>query len=390
MIPYGRQNISEEDIDAVIRILRSEYLTQGPEVPQFEEDMANYCSVEFAVASNSATSSLHLACLALGVGPGDYVWTSSITFVASANCARFCGAEVDLVDINPKTFNMCVENLEERLLIANRNGKLPKVIIPVHMAGQACEMEKIKLLADNYGVKVIEDASHAIGGSYKGLHIGSCKYSDITVFSFHPVKIITSGEGGIAVTNNQELAAKMALLRSHGITRDPASMRNPHAGPWYYEQLELGFNYRLTDIAAALGRSQLKRIDNFVQQRHEIADRYDKLFADTDIKVPFRDPDAHSSFHLYVVQPDLRSLRTSQNELFDRLRSQGILANLHYIPIYRHPYYQNLGLSASEYPNSEAYYATAMTLPIYPGLKAEEQEYIMRTLVTPIGRQTLF
>jgi dTDP-4-amino-4,6-dideoxygalactose transaminase len=223
------------------------------------------------------------------------------------------------------------------------------------MAGQACEMEKIKLLADNYGVKVIEDASHAIGGSYKGLPIGSCKYSDITVFSFHPVKIITSGEGGVAVTNSQELASKMALLRSHGITRDPASMRNPNAGPWYYEQLELGFNYRLTDIAAALGRSQLKRVDKFVQLRHEIADRYDELFTDVNVEVPFRDPDAYSSFHLYVVHPDLRSLRTTQNELFDRLRSQGILANLHYIPIYRHPYYQNLGFTASKYPTSEAY-----------------------------------
>ena len=389
-IPYGRQSISEEDIAAVTTVLRSEYLTQGPAVPRFEELVGETCGAKFGVAMNSATSALHVACLALGVGRGDRVWTSAVTFVASANCARYCGALVDFVDIDDQTYNMSMSDLERRLEIADSDGTLPKVVIPVHLAGQSCDMERIKFLSQKYGFRIIEDASHAIGSSYKGEPVGSCKFSDITVFSFHPVKIITTGEGGMAVTNDQSLAASMALLRSHGITREPEQMKAAADGPWYYEQLGLGFNYRMTDIAAALGCSQIERLREFVEERNQIAQRYDLMLRDYPVRTPWQHPDSRSSFHLYIVRPDTRALHTSHRELFERLRSRGILVNLHYIPVYRHPYYASFGYDMNEYPVAEGYYAEAISLPIFPGLLQSQQEEIISALVEPRGHQTLF
>jgi UDP-4-amino-4,6-dideoxy-N-acetyl-beta-L-altrosamine transaminase len=389
-IPYGRQSISEDDIAAVTTVLRSEYLTQGPAVPRFEELVGETCGAKFGVAMNSATSALHVACLALGVGRGDRVWTSAITFVASANCARYCGALVDFVDIDDQTYNMSMSDLERRLEIADSDGTLPKVVIPVHLAGQSCDMERINFLSQKYGFRIIEDASHAIGSSYKGGPVGSCKFSDITVFSFHPVKIITAGEGGMAVTNDQSLAASMALLRSHGITREPEQMKSTADGPWYYEQLGLGFNYRMTDIAAALGCSQIERLREFVEERNQIAERYDLMLRDYPVRTPWQHPDSGSSFHLYIVRPDTRALHTSHRELFERLRSRGILVNLHYIPVYRHPYYASFGYDMNEYPVAEGYYAEAISLPIFPGLLQSQQEEIISALVEPRGHQTLF
>ena len=337
MIPYGQQNISQDDIDAVVEVLRSDFLTQGPLLPEFEKIVAGYCGVNHAVAVNSATSALHIACLALGVGPGDLVWTSPITFVASANCARYCGADIDFVDIDPDTYNMSVERLEEKLEHAKQKGRLPKVVIPVHLSGQSCEMEKIHALSVQYGFQIIEDASHAIGGSYKGGKIGSCRYSDITVFSFHPVKIITTGEGGMAVTNDPTLAKHMSRLRSHGITRYPSEMTHLPDGSWYYQQIELGFNYRMTDIQAALGISQMRRLDDFVSQRHVIAARYDELLKDAPVTRPCQHPDAHSALHLYIVRLHVDLMKYSHREVFERMRADGIGVNLHYIPVYRQP-----------------------------------------------------
>jgi UDP-4-amino-4,6-dideoxy-N-acetyl-beta-L-altrosamine transaminase len=359
-------------------------------VPRFEELVGETCGAKFGVAMNSATSALHVACLALGVGRGDRVWTSAITFVASANCARYCGALVDFVDIDDQTYNMSMSDLERRLEIADSDGTLPKVVIPVHLAGQSCDMERINFLSQKYGFRIIEDASHAIGSSYKGGPVGSCKFSDITVFSFHPVKIITAGEGGMAVTNDQSLAASMALLRSHGITREPEQMKSTADGPWYYEQLGLGFNYRMTDIAAALGCSQIERLREFVEERNQIAERYDLMLRDYPVRTPWQHPDSGSSFHLYIVRPDTRALHTSHRELFERLRSRGILVNLHYIPVYRHPYYASFGYDMNEYPVAEGYYAEAISLPIFPGLLQSQQEEIISALVEPRGHQTLF
>lgn len=389
-IPYGRQTISSEDIDAVVEILRSEYLTQGPAVPKFEERVSAVSGSRFTVAVNSATSALHIACLSLGVGKGDRVWTSAITFVASANCARYCGAEVDFVDIDEMTYNMSVHDLERKLQHADRNGTLPKVVIPVHLAGQSCDMEAVHALSTRYGFRIIEDASHAIGASYKDTPVGSCAYSDISVFSFHPVKIVTTGEGGAATTNDPEIAASMALFRSHGVTREPEYMKSRPHGPWYYEQLELGYNYRMTDIAAALGTSQLTRLAQFVEERNRVADYYDSLLSDYPVVTPWQHPDTYSSFHLYIVRPDTSSLNTTHHELFERMRSRGILVNLHYIPVYRHPYYATRGHIASDFPNAEAYYSEAMSLPIFPGLLPAEQEEIVSALVQPRGHQTLF
>jgi UDP-4-amino-4,6-dideoxy-N-acetyl-beta-L-altrosamine transaminase len=389
-IPYGRQSISEEDIQAVIDVLRSDYLTQGPAVPRFEEAINGWCGSKYSIAVNSATSALHIACLALGVGVGDRVWTSAITFVASANCAHYCGASVDFVDVDDDTYNMSIEHLEEKLVAANKLGTLPKVVIPVHLAGQSCDMEAIKRLSKMYGFRIIEDASHAIGASYKGIPVGGCSYSDVTVFSFHPVKIITTGEGGVATTNDQELAARMALLRSHGVTRDPDQMVHPPHGPWYYEQITLGFNYRLTDISAALGISQLRRLSNFVDERHRIAHRYNELFSGHPVRSPWQHPDTRSSFHLYIIRPDLARLQATHREIFERLRSRGILANLHYIPVYRQPYYASKGYSRSEFPNAEKYYSEAISLPIYPGLTDDEQDRVVTALLEPRGHQTLF
>lgn len=390
MIPYGKQNISEEDINAVVEVLRSDFITQGPVVPEFERTAATYCGSMYAVAVNSATSALHIACLALGVGPGDLVWTSPITFVASANCARYCGADVDFVDIDPRSYNMSVTLLAEKLEQAKQMGRLPKVLIPVHLSGQSCEMDVIHALSLQYGFRIIEDASHAIGGRYKGEKVGSCRYSDITVFSFHPVKIITTGEGGMAVTNDQDLAKHMARLRSHGITRYPSEMTKPSDGSWYYQQIELGFNYRMTDIQAALGVSQMRRLDEFISQRQLIARTYDELLKDSPATIPWQHPDAHSSFHLYIVRLTVGSISTTHREVFERMRNDGIGVNLHYIPVYRQPYYERMGFKTEDYPQSEQYYAEAITLPIFPGLTPEQQREIVHRMKKPSGHQTIF
>jgi UDP-4-amino-4,6-dideoxy-N-acetyl-beta-L-altrosamine transaminase len=389
IIPYGRQTINQDDIDAVTEVLRSEFLTQGPVVPRFESEIANYCGAAYSVATSSATSALHLACMALGLGPGDWVWTTPITFVASANCARYCGSEVDFVDIDPLTYNMSADRLEEKLIAAETAGKLPKVVIPVHLCGQSCEMKRIHTLSQRYGFRIIEDAAHAIGGQYLGKPIGGCQYSDITVFSFHPVKIITTGEGGVATTNDPNLADTMQRLRSHGVTRDPAQMTTPPDGPWYYQQLDLGFNYRLTEMQAALGLSQLRRLDEYVSKRHLLAKVYDSLLIDKPVVLPFQHPDCYSSFHLYVIRLKLVESKSSQREVFERLRCNGIMVNLHYIPIYRQPYYSRTA-SYTQYPEAERYYAEAITLPIYPTLDEKLLQDIVNVMITPIGHQTIF
>ncbi len=340
IIPYGRQDINQSDIDAVAAVLRSDFLTQGPAVPVFEKAIANSCGVQHAVAVNSATSALHIACLALGVGKGDIVWTTPITFVATANCALYCGATVDFVDVDPRTYNLSVTNLAEKLVLAKVRGNLPKVVIPVHMCGQPCDMSGIHALSQQFGFKIIEYASHAIGGRYKGEPIGNCRSSDITVFSFHPVKIITTGEGGVAVTNDPILARNMRLLRSHGITSDSAEMaRHPAPEIWNYEQIGLGFNYRMTDIHAALGCSQMHRLIEFVTKRHVIAERYDKLLSDLPVVTPWQHPDSYSGYHLYVIRLKLKEINKTQRQVIDALHAAGILVNLHYIPVYRQPYY---------------------------------------------------
>jgi UDP-4-amino-4,6-dideoxy-N-acetyl-beta-L-altrosamine transaminase len=389
-IPYGRQNISEEDIRSVVEVLRSDFLTQGPLVPRFEGEVASYCRTQYAIAVNSATSALHIACLALDVGPGDTVWTSPISFVASANCARYCGADVDFVDIDPHTYNMSATALEAKLIAAEASGRLPKIVIPVHLCGQSCDMEAIHRLSLKYKFRIIEDASHAIGGKYKGDPIGSCRFSDITVFSFHPVKIITTGEGGMALTNDDLLSKRMARLRSHGITRDPAEMTQDPDGPWYYQQLELGFNYRMTDIQAALGLSQLTRLDMFVKERHAIASEYDALLANLPITVPFQHQDNYSAFHLYVIRLQQEKGRLSHRQMFEKMRMEGVGVNLHYIPIYRQSYYARMKYDTSRFPNAETYYKEAISLPIFPGLDLEQIKKVVKTLTIPSGYQTLF
>jgi UDP-4-amino-4,6-dideoxy-N-acetyl-beta-L-altrosamine transaminase len=389
-IPYGKQSISEEDIQSVVDVLESDWLTQGPVVPNFESEVARIVGCKHAVASNSATSSLHLACRALEIGKGDLVWTSPISFVASSNCALYCGANIDFVDIDIKTYNMDVCKLEEKLELAKANDNLPKCVIPVHLAGRSCDMASIYKLSKKYGFKIIEDASHGVGASYQKTKVGSCRYSDITVFSFHPVKIITSGEGGMALTNDHSLATKMALLRSHGITRDEKIMDNISDGSWYYEQLDLGFNYRLTDIAAALGLSQLNRLSAFVEQRNAIADRYDELLADSNFILPSRDSDSLSSFHLYIIRIESSNPGQMHKALFEKLRSSGVGVNLHYIPIYRHPYYQKIGFDYALYPASEAYYKSAISIPMFPGLSYEEQDFVVKVLQNPSGYQNIF
>ena len=379
-IPYGRQDVTSADIEAVDEVLRSDFLTQGPLVPSFERAVAQMCNATHAIAVNSATSALHIACLALGVGFGDLVWTTSNTFVASANCALYCGAAVDFVDIDPLTYNLSVESLEIKLKQARERGRIPKVVIPVHFAGQSCDMRAIGRLSKEYGFSVIEDASHAIGGSYLGEPIGDCRHSDITVFSFHPVKIITTGEGGMAVTNDSEIAARMSRLRSHGITRDPSQMTGTPDGPWYYQQVELGFNYRMTDVQAALGLSQLKRTSQYVAQRHVIAARYDQSLKGLPLTIPWQFPDAYSALHLYVVRLHVNEIQTSRLSVFEAMRAAGIGVNVHYIPVHLQPYYANLGFSRGYCPKAERYYAEALTLPIYPMLTEAEQSYVVHTL----------
>jgi UDP-4-amino-4,6-dideoxy-N-acetyl-beta-L-altrosamine transaminase len=373
MIPYGRQNISEEDIEAVVKVLRSDFLTQGPAVPAFEQKLCVYTGAKYSIAVNSCTSALHIACLALDLGPGDVLWTSPITFVASANCALYCGATVDFVDIEVDTALMSVEKLTEKLEWAEKEGKLPKIVIPVHFAGQPCDMEEIHALSQQYGFKIIEDAAHAIGAKYKGEKVGNCRYSDITVFSFHPVKIITTGEGGVAITNDSHLAEKMELLRSHGITRDPSKMYDKSDDAWYYEQIKLGFNYRMTDIQAVLGNSQLNRLDQYVLRRTEIVEWYDELFKGTNIDPLLQKSDRDSSYHLYVVR--VRGGRQERDTIYNHLRKNGVGVNLHYIPVYRQPYYE-VKSGKKIFIESENYFSKAFSLPIFPSLSQNDLKYI--------------
>lgn len=380
MIPYGRQDISEADIEAVVAVLRSDFLTQGPAVPAFEQTVAGYCGAQYAIAVNSATSALHMACLVLGVGPGDWVWTSPITFVASANCALYCNAQVDFVDIDPQSYNLSVERLAEKLAQAEKSGCLPKAIIPVHLCGQSCDMKGIHALSRRYGFKIIEDASHAIGGRYRSEPIGNCRYSDITIFSFHPVKIVTTGEGGMALTNDPKLAKRMQLLRSHGITRDETDMTHAPDGPWYYQQVDLGYNYRMTDLQAALGVSQMRRLDEFVAKRHAIARKYNELLAGLPMDTSWQHPDSYSGLHLYVIRLKLNEIRKTHREVYDLLRAADVGVNIHYIPVYRQPYYEALGFRAGHCPEAERYYAEAISLPMYPGLNEEQQHQVVHAL----------
>lgn len=379
-LPYGRQSISADDIRSVVDVLNSDWLTQGPTVERFEQSLAAYCGAAHAVAVNSATSALHIACLAAGLGPGDILWTTPNTFVASANCGLYCGATVDFVDIDPQTYNMSVARLTEKLEQAAPNGRLPKVVVPVHFAGQSCDMAAIARLAERYGFQVIEDASHAVGGSYRQQKIGSGAFSAMTVFSFHPVKIITTGEGGMVLTNNPELHARLVRLRSHGITRDPVLMTGESHGPWYYQQIELGFNYRMTDIHAALGLSQLGQLDEFVARRRQLARRYDEALGELPLVRPWQHPDAHSAFHLYVVRLRLERLAKGHRQIFEELRQQGILVNLHYIPVHIQPYYRTLGFCDGDFPEAECYYREAITLPLFAALTERDQDRVIEAL----------
>ncbi len=386
MIPYGRQEITQADIDAVVETLRSDWLTQGPMVPRFEQSVAKHVGAQHAVAVNSATSALHIACLALDLGPGDWLWTSPITFVASANCALYCGAKVDFVDIDPRTYNMSVEALAEKLQQAEAAGRLPKIVVPVHLCGQSCDMATICALGQKYGFKIIEDASHAIGGKYKGEPIGNCRYSDITVFSFHPVKIITTGEGGMACTNDSLLANLMQRLRSHGIASTLTEMKpRPADEIWNYQQIRLGYNYRMTDIQAALGASQMARLQAYVERRHHIAERYDTELADLPIQLPWQSPDSYSSYHLYPIRVNSSATGVTQRQLYDVLKAGGINVNLHYIPVYRQPYYEEMGFKAGYCPEAEAYFKQALSIPIYPTLTVSEQGRVIQVLAETIA-----
>jgi UDP-4-amino-4,6-dideoxy-N-acetyl-beta-L-altrosamine transaminase len=379
-IPYGRQEVTQADIDAVVEVLKSDFLTQGPTVSRFESAVADYAQASHAVAVNSATSALHIACLALGLGKGDWLWTTPVTFVASSNCGLYCGANIDFVDIDPETTNISVRALETKLEAASENGRLPKIIVAVHLSGTPCPMKDIYRLSQQYGVRVIEDASHAIGGRYLGQPIGNCAYSDITVFSFHPVKIITSAEGGMALTNDASLAKSMMLFRSHGISRDPDDMTHVPDGPWYYQQLMLGYNYRLTDVQAALGLSQLERVDQYVAARHRIAADYDQLLADLPLVLPAPNPDGYSGLHLYVVRLDPARTNCSRLDVFNALREEGIGVNLHYVPVHLQPYYRAMGFERGDFPNAENYYDQAITIPLYPGLTKENIHYVVASL----------
>lgn len=380
MIPYGRQDISQADIDAVTAVLQSDFLTQGPQVPLFEQAVLDACGTKYAVAVNSATSALHIACLALGLGKGDWLWTTPNTFVASANCGLYCGAQVDFVDIDPRTYNLCAKELEKKLVTAEQQGKLPKILVPVHFSGQPCDMQAIHALAQKYGFKIIEDASHAIGGKYQGEPIGNCRYSDITVFSFHPVKIVTTAEGGMAVTNDAQLAEKLGLLRSHGITRDAHLMTEPVHGPWYYQQVDLGFNYRLTDLQAALGVSQMQRLDAYVSKRHQLAQRYDELLKELPVTTPWQHEDGYSGLHLYVIRLQLDKIQKAHLEVFEGMRAAGILVNLHYIPVHMQPYYKSMGFNVGQFPQAEQYYKEAISIPMFPVMTTEQQEKVVAVL----------
>lgn len=380
MIYYGKQNINEDDIQSVIDVLKSDFLTQGPAIEKFERTVAEYCGAKYAVAVTNATSALHIACKAAGLGHGDILWTSPITFTASANCGRYCGADVDFVDIDDKTYNMSVDILEEKLKQAKKNGKLPKVVVPVHLAGQSCDMERIHALSKEYGFTVLEDASHATGADYKDTKVGSCKYSDMTVFSFHPVKIITTGEGGMVLTNSKDLYDKLCLYRSHGITRDTKLMTHEADGPWYYQQIELGYNYRMTDIQAALGTSQMQRLDEFVSRRRYLAARYNELLKGLPLCTPYQHQDTKPSWHIYVVRVDFDKVKKTKTQIFAEMKERGIVLNLHYIPVHTQPYYEKLGHKPEECPVSLRYYKEAFTLPLYYSLTDEQQDEIVKAL----------
>ncbi len=380
MIPYGRQDINQTDINSVVDVLQSDFLTQGPKTPLFEQTVSNYCGSKYGVAVNSATSALHIACLALGLGKDDWLWTSPNSFVASANCGLYCGAKIDFVDIDPKTYNMSVSELEAKLIQAQQENKLPRIVIPVHFAGQSCDMKKIHYLSREYGFKIIEDASHAIGGKYLNNPIGGCQYSDIAVFSFHPVKIITTAEGGLATTNSKELTEKMQLYRSHGVTRDPSLMAKPFEGDWYYQQVSLGFNYRMTELQAALGISQMQRLDDFVAKRHTFQERYDLLLSSLPVIKPYQDKDNYSALHLYPIQIDLDNVDKNRKQIFDELRQNGIGVNIHYIPIHTQPYYQQFGFNEGDFPNSEFYYNRAISIPLFHTMTIDQQDEMLNVL----------
>ncbi|MGL5410810.1 MAG: UDP-4-amino-4,6-dideoxy-N-acetyl-beta-L-altrosamine transaminase, partial [Shewanella sp.] len=381
-----KQDINQQDIDAVVDVLKSDFLTQGPKVPEFEQALVNQTGAQYALAVNSATSALHIACLALGLGEGDWLWTSPITFVASANCGLYCGAKVDFVDIDSATYNLCPQKLEQKLIQAKANGTLPKVVVPVHLCGQPCDMQAIGRLAEEYGFKVIEDASHAIGGQYHGKPIGNCEYSDITVFSFHPVKIVTTAEGGAVVTNSKALADKMALLRSHGITRDPQQMQGDSHGGWYYQQIDLGFNYRMTELQAALGITQMQRLAEFITARHRLANRYNQLLAELPVTLPYQLENTYSGLHLYVIRLQLDQIKLTHKQVFDALREHGIGVNLHYIPVHTQPYYQQMGFNQGDFPESERYYQEAISLPMFHAMTLAQQDEVVKVLSEVLKR----
>jgi UDP-4-amino-4,6-dideoxy-N-acetyl-beta-L-altrosamine transaminase len=380
MIPYGRQSIDQHDIDAVVEVLTSDFLTQGPKVPLFEKAVAEMVGAKHGVAMNSATSALHVACMALGLGPGDRLWTSPVTFVASANCGLYCGAIVDFVDIDPQTYNMCPKALRAKLELARSADCLPKIVIPVHLAGQSCDMSAIGELSREFGFRVIEDASHAIGATFENRCVGSAAHSDIVIFSFHPVKIITTAEGGMAVTQSAELARKMEYLRSHGVTRDPDLMIGESHGPWYYQQIDLGYNYRMTELQAALGLSQTKRLAEFVARRQALAKAYDEALAELPLILPYQDRRTRSSFHLYIIRVPSRPGHRNHSEVFAFLRAAGIGVNLHYIPVHLQPYYANLGFHPGDFPVAEAYYSQAISIPLFAGMTDADQSEVISAL----------
>lgn len=386
MIRYGQQDITQADIDAVIGVLKSVNLTQGPNIPAFEQRVLAHTGARHAVAVNSATSALHIACLALELGPGDWLWTSPNTFVASANCALYCGAKVDFVDIDPRTYNLCPVQLEAKLQAAAKAGTLPKVVVPVHLSGQPCDMAAIHALGQRYGFRIIEDASHAIGATYKGEPVGSGRYSDITIFSFHPVKIITTAEGGMALTNDDALATRLGLLRSHGITRDPVLMTQAMDGPWYYQQVALGYNYRMTDIQAALGVSQMDRLVPYVKRRRDIAARYDDMLSALPLTLPWQHPDGESAYHLYVIRLQLDKMQATHLQVFEALRAKDIMVNLHYIPVHTQPFYQGMGFRQGDFPQAEQYYREAISIPMHPTLTPEEQDFVVASIKEAIDQ----
>ncbi|MBD8709344.1 UDP-4-amino-4,6-dideoxy-N-acetyl-beta-L-altrosamine transaminase [Pseudomonas sp. CFBP 13711] len=385
MIPYGRQSVDQADIDAVVEVLKSDWLTQGPTLERFEAAMAERCEAGFAVAVCNATAALHIACLAAGLGQGDWLWTSPNTFLASANCGRYCGADVDFVDIDPLTWNLDTDALARKLEAAESTGTLPKVLVAVAFSGQSCHMRAIGELARRYGFVVIEDASHAVGAHYAGRPVGCGEFADMTVFSFHPVKIVTTGEGGMVLTNRPELAEHLRRLRSHGMTRDPAQMDEPSHGPWYYQQVELGFNYRMTDMQAALGLSQLNKLDGFLARRRELVARYQTLLADLPLTLPALQAEAESAWHLYVVRVQTDMLSVSHRQVFEGLRAAGIGVNVHYIPVHLQPYYRDLGHKPGDFPEAEAYYAQAISLPLYPAMTDAQQDYVVEQLGRLLG-----